>query len=136
MAASDPVPCFYKGQNYRWERPAEICTRAKVREYKNQKRGVFVENGKIFLFFKSLQEAVQGFWDGPTGVGNLLPFAKPNNLGDKLHYAVPMANDCGMKRHGILGHTRRQAAGPNKLRTHLILVSDRIAPELRALAAY
>jgi hypothetical protein len=33
------------------------------------------------------------FWDGLLGTGNVLPFAKPNNYGDKLHYEVPMAGD-------------------------------------------
>lgn len=136
MAASDPVPCFYIGQDYRWERPAEIRTRAQVRELRDLKLGEFREGGRIFLFFKRMKEVVKNVFDGPLGIGNLLPFAKPNNLGDKLHYAMPMANDCGMKRHGILGHTRQQDPGPNKLRTHLIHVSGRIAPELRALAAY
>lgn len=121
MPASDPVPCFYTGQDYRWERPAEIRTRAEVRELKKQKLGKFVENGKIFLFFKALKEVMQNFFDGPMGIGNLLPFAKQNNYGDKLHYETPHAGD-----RGIFARHHRK----------LIHVSGRIAPELRALAAY
>lgn len=41
------------------------------------------------------------YWDGPLGVGNLLPFARLHNYGDKLHYEMPMANDVGMRRHGL-----------------------------------
>jgi hypothetical protein len=94
MAASDPVPCFYTGQNYRWEKPAKTLTRAEVRKLKNWGEGKFVENGKIFLFAKSIVVAVgEKVWDGPLGVGNLLPFAKAHNYGDKLHYEMPMAGD-------------------------------------------
>jgi len=92
MAASDPVPCYYTGQDYRWERPACVKTRAEVRELKKWKIGKFVESGKIFLFFKRLvKEAMTGFWDGPLGVGNLLPFARTHTQGEKLHYETPPA---------------------------------------------
>lgn len=94
MAASDPVPCYYTGQNYRWEKPAAIKPRSEVRRLKALKIGQFIENGKIFLFFKSICVAAkEKVWDGPLGVGNLLPFAKAHNYGDKLHYQMPMAGD-------------------------------------------
>ena len=32
-------------------------------------------------------------WDGPLGIGNLLPFAKPYSDGAKLHYEIPRAGD-------------------------------------------
>ena len=94
MAASDPVPCYYTGQNYRWEKPAKVLPRSEVRKLKNWKEGKFIENGKIFLFFKSIVVAVaEKVWDGPLGVGNLLPFSKPRCYGDKLHYETAMAGD-------------------------------------------
>jgi len=31
------------------------------------------------------------YFDGPIGVGNLLPFARLKNYGDKLHYELPPA---------------------------------------------
>ena len=102
MAASDPVPCFYTGQDYRWERPAKILPRAKVRELKTFKLGKFIESGKIFLFAQRLtREESIGFWDGPLGVGNLLPFARLHNYGEKLHYEVPRAGDrsCFARHH-------------------------------------
>ena len=84
------VPCFYTGQNYRTELPAEVHPRAKTRQFKLAHLGEFKENGKIFLFFKQLAKKL---WDGPLGIGNLLPFAKQRTSGDKLHYATPMAGD-------------------------------------------
>jgi hypothetical protein len=94
MAASDPVPCFYTGQNYRWEKPAKVLPRGEVRQLKTWKLGKFIENGKIFLFFKStVIAAAEKVWDGPLGVGNLLPFAKPRCDGSKLHYELPPAGD-------------------------------------------
>ena len=95
MAATDLVPCFYTGQDYRWERPAKIKTRAEVRDYKKWKLGEFRESGKVFLFFQRVKEDLVGFWDGPLGIGNLLPFARLHNYGEKLHYEVPMAGDRG-----------------------------------------
>ena len=93
MAASDPVPCYYTGQNYRWEKPAKILTRGEARKLKNWKEGKFVENGKIFLFFKSIVNAVKTTWDGPLGRGLLIPFSKKRTTGDKLHYETAMAGD-------------------------------------------
>jgi hypothetical protein len=94
MPANDPVPCFYTGQNYRWEKPAKVLPRSEVRKLKSWGEGKFIENGKIFLFAKSIVVAIaEKVWDGPLGVGNLLPFAKAHNYGDKLHYEMPMAGD-------------------------------------------
>lgn len=59
-----------------------------------------------------------GVWDGPIGVGNLLPFAKSNNRGDRLHYEIPHAGDVGLRRHGL--YSRK-----NRLHRHSIKVSTR-----------
>lgn len=73
---------------------------------------------------KAARDAVQAvidrimFWDGPLGVGNLLPFARLHNYGDKLHYEMPMAGDVGMRRHGLY---RRD----DEIRSHTIPVSSR-----------
>jgi len=93
MPSTNLVPCFYTGQDYRRERPAAVHTRQETRKFKLQHLGKFIENGKIFLFFKQLAKKL---WDGPLGVGNLLPFSKASNplvAPDKLHYATPMAGD-------------------------------------------
>lgn len=108
------VPCFYTGQDYRREVPAEVRTRAEVREFKAKGLGRFVESGKIFLF--SAKVLMQKLWDGPIGIGNLLPFAKAHNYGDKLHYETPMAGD----RTTFARHRRK-----------IIYVSGRTAPEFR-----
>jgi hypothetical protein len=42
---------------------------------------------------RSLFASSRTFIDGPTGVGNVLPFSKPHSYGDKLHYEMPMAGD-------------------------------------------
>jgi hypothetical protein len=118
MAATDLVPCFYTGQNYRVEKPAELRLRSEVREFKNQKLGKFIENGTRFLYFRALTKRVVRLWDGPIGVGNALPFARLHNYGDKLHYEMPMANDIGLRRHNLY-----RRAG--KLLSHRIRVSAR-----------
>lgn len=96
MPSTDLVPCFYTGQRRAVERPAKFEMRSRLHELKKAKLGKFVDNGKVFLFEKSIvvvQEKLNRGWDGPLGVGNLLPFAKAHNYGDKLHYEMPMAGD-------------------------------------------
>jgi hypothetical protein len=127
MAATDLVPCFYTGQDYRLERPAEVRTRAEVREFKVKGLGKFIDNGKLFLFFKALAKKL---WDGPLGIGNLLPFAPSHNYGEKLHYDV---GPKGLRRHNL--YRRKDSAGILQLRTHIIHVSGRSAPELRPALA-
>lgn len=113
MAATDLVFCFYTGQDYRVEKPAEVHVRSQVREFKEKGLGKFVDNGRVFLFSKAVTKQL---WDGAIGIGNLLPFARLHNYGDRLHYQTPMAGD----RTTFARHRR-----------HLIYVSGRLAPELR-----
>lgn len=93
MPLSDPVPCFYTGQNYRVEKPAKILTRAQAHEHKRQNLGKFIEHGKIFLLFQAVIEKVKQVFDGPLGIGNALPFSKPRSDGSPLHYEIPHAGD-------------------------------------------
>ena len=93
MAATDLVPCFYRGQDFRWEKPAEFRTRAELHRIKKLKLGRFDQDGRIFLFFKAIVNAAKNIWNGPLGIGNLLPFSRLKNRGDKLHYETPMAGD-------------------------------------------
>lgn len=97
MAATDLVPCFYTGQDYRWERPAKLEMRLRVRQWKDEKLGKFIENGKAFLFSKTIIQAAPPC-NGPLGRGNLLPFAR-RTTGEPLHYSVPMAGDVGIRLH-------------------------------------
>lgn len=90
MAATDQVPCFYTGQDYRLEPPAQTNLRSEVREFKRMGLGKFIDNGKAFLFAQQRRRILH---DGPTGVGNLLPFSKPHCYGAKLHYETAMAGD-------------------------------------------
>jgi hypothetical protein len=90
MAATDLVPCFYTGQNYRVEEPADMRPRFEVRELKKQKLGRFIENGKFFLFFQAVVRRVENIWDTVSGKA-ILHFTKTRTTGDKLHYEMPMA---------------------------------------------
>lgn len=108
MAATDLVPCFYTGQDYRWERPAKLEMRLRVRQWKDEKLGKFIENGKAFLFSKTIIQAAPPC-NGPLGRGNLLPFAR-RTTGEPLHYSVPMAGDVGIRLHQ---RTLIQASGRN-----------------------
>jgi hypothetical protein len=131
MATADLVPCFYTGQDYRVERPAEVRPRAEVREYKKQKLGKFVQNGSHFLFFRKLSKRISQVCDGPIGIGNAVPFARTNSLGDRLHYEIPMAGDIGLRRHGLFRRTNKD--GKIVLRSRIIRVSARSG--MRYLAA-
>ena len=102
MPATDPVPCFYTGQNYRVERPAKILTRAQAHEHKRQNLGKFIEHGKFFLLFQVVAEKAKRLSDGFLGTGNALPFSKPTT-GDPLHYEIPHAGD----RSILARHHRR-----------------------------
>lgn len=65
-----------------------------------------------------------GFFDGPLGVGNLLPFAKPRSDGAKLHYEIPMAGDRSLlHRHGL--YHRRDEYGVMQVLGREISVSSR-----------
>jgi hypothetical protein len=99
MAATDLVPCFYSGQNYYADPPAEHRLRSEVRECKRQKLGEFRENGKIFLFFKAIAAKLNRLWDGPLGVGNAMPFSRRTDAGQHYHYEIPHAGDIGLWRH-------------------------------------
>jgi hypothetical protein len=119
MAATDLVPCFYTGQNYRCELPAEMHPRAKVHEFRDRGVGKFADSGKVFVFSKQFAGK---FWDGPLGTGNLLPFgdrrSNPLIPPSKTHYEVPMAGD----RTTFARHRR-----------HLIHVSSRSLFRVQAL---
>lgn len=104
MPSTDLVPCFYTGQRRAIERPAKLLPRSEVHQLKTAKLGKFVDNGKVFLFFKAIKEAAKLLWDGPIGIGNVLPFARAHNYGDKLHYEMPMAGD----RTVFARHRRRE----------------------------
>lgn len=48
-----------------------------------------------------------GFYDGPIGIGNVLPFSRSSNplfAPDKLHYEIPRAGDRGL----VARHRRRR----------------------------
>ena len=126
MATTDLVPCFYTGQDYRWERPAETRARHELRDLVKQKLGEFRQSGRIFLFFKRIKQAAAQLWDDSKfdiGRGNLLPFAKAHNYGDKLHYEIPRAGDKGMRRHNL--YSRRDDKGIPQLESKQLRVSSR-----------
>ena len=59
--------------------------------------------------------------NGPLGIGNVLPFSKPQSSGDKLHYATPMAGDNDLlHRFGMYFNARS-----NTYDTRTISVSSR-----------
>ncbi len=92
MAKSEKVPCFYAGQQDSYERPAKIVTRGEARLMKAAMKGKFENNGQIFRFSLAITERAKAFWDGPFGIGNLLPFSKQQNplmAPEHLHYSIP-----------------------------------------------
>jgi hypothetical protein len=54
-----------------------------------------IKRAKIVRDLAKVKVAISTFYDGPLGVGNVVPFAKAHNYGDKLHYEIPMAGDRG-----------------------------------------
>jgi hypothetical protein len=99
MALRDLVPCYYTGQRVGIEPPAEERSRLEVRELKRQKLGMFVANGKFFLFFKAIARKVVRLFDGPLGTGNAMPFSRRTDPGQHFHYDIPHAGDIGLWRH-------------------------------------
>jgi hypothetical protein len=63
------------------------------------------------------------FIDGPKGIGNLLPFSRLHNYGDKLHYEMPRAGDGGMRRYNL--YQRRDENGDMRLHSKTLHVSSR-----------
>jgi hypothetical protein len=123
MPSTDLVPCYYTGQSRAVERPVKYELRARLHELKKAKLGKFVDNGKVFLFFKAVKEAIRNLWDGPMGRGNLLPFAKAHNYGDKLHYEMPHAGDrSAIARSGM---RRVNEGGKSVLVTRTKAISSR-----------
>jgi hypothetical protein len=92
-AKTDLVPCFYTGQNFRWERPVAFRVRAELHQLKKEKLGRFDQHGAIFLFFQKVVEHVVERWEGTPSAQNLLHFVRTHCEGDKLHYETPMAGD-------------------------------------------
>ena len=64
-----------------------------------------------------------GFLDGPLGIGNLLPFAKPHCDGSKLHYEIPMAGDKSLLHRYRLSR-REDDMGISRLQTRTLHVSS------------
>jgi hypothetical protein len=40
-----------------------------------------------------IRQVIVGFWDGPLGIGNVLPFSRPTDPLHHSHYEIPMAGD-------------------------------------------
>ena len=93
MAATDLVPCFYTGQDFRWETPVEFRLRGELHKLKKLKLGRFDYNGKIFLFRRKIVDRVTASWNGSLSANNLTHFLKTNCYGDKLPYEIPHAGD-------------------------------------------
>jgi hypothetical protein len=93
---SDLVPCYYTGQDYRREQPADLLPRHEVRKYKDQRLGKFIASGRFFLFFaRRVVRVLRTVWEGRPSSQSILAFLKTNSYGDKLHYEIPMAGDRG-----------------------------------------
>lgn len=133
MNSKDVVPCFYTGQDYRRDQPAELLPRVEVRKYKALKLGKFVASGQVFLFYARMAvKVMETIWDGAPGARSILTFLKSSSYGDKLHYEIPMAGDRSLlRRHGLF--RRRNEAGRVELCSHVVRVSSRIPAEIRAL---
>src|SRR5712691_728707 len=61
MSKIDLVPCFYREQDFTWEQPAKILTRAEVRELKRQRIGKFMNHGRAFRLFQSVPATQRNF---------------------------------------------------------------------------
>ena len=121
MPLTDLVPCFYAGQPRILSRPAKLMLRSNLHDMKKHKLGLFVDDGTAFQFTRKFTDAVRPLWDGLLGVGNLLPFARLHNYGDKLHY---WAGPQGLRFHGL--YQRRDENGVMQLHSHEIEVSSRL----------
>jgi hypothetical protein len=80
-------PSFYEKKSvvHRWIKRAEA---------------VWIIPGCVVQLIEAIAKTIEevrrettGFFDGPIGVGNLIPFVKPHSSGDRLHYEIPHAGD-------------------------------------------
>lgn len=105
------------------EIPKEIVTREEARGMKTDLLGKFENHGRSFRLFEADPDANKrrSSFEGPIGIGNLLPFSPPTDATKKHHYEIPLAGDRNLlRRHGL-----RRRAGKEKLLTHVIHVSGR-----------
>jgi hypothetical protein len=74
------------------------------------------------------------FWDGPMGIGNVLPFSRPTDPGHHSHYEIPMAGDRGP----FARHRRKKIKVSARSRGHLpaIKVPTQTLALLLAAAGY
>lgn len=120
MPATDLVPCFYTGQDFRWEQPAEFRLRAELHRIKKLKVGRFDQDGKIFLFARRIEAAARDMFSVPVSAKTILLFLKTRTDGAPLHYEIPHAGD----RSIFARHHR-----------HLIHVSSRSKFSVQAIPA-
>jgi hypothetical protein len=91
MPATDLVPCFYTGQDFRWEQPAEFRLRSELHRIKKLKIGRFDQDGRIFLFARRIEAAARDIFSVPVSAKTVLTFLKTRTDGAKLHYEMPPA---------------------------------------------
>jgi hypothetical protein len=101
-----------------------LRSRAELHQLKQAKLGAFADHGRVFLYFKALAKDVLHLWDGPLGVGNLIPFVKPHTSGDKLHYETPMAGDRGI----FARHHRRLIRVSSRSRFNFQILPEHVLP--------
>lgn len=83
----------------------------------------------------SVPAIIVGFYDGPLGVGNALPFSRMQNrmmAPAKLHYETPPAGAVGIRRHDL--YRRGKLLLRSRIRVSSRKIAFQASLELRALA--
>jgi len=54
----------------------------------------------VKLSAATIRSTIKGYWDGPMGCGNVLPFSPPTDPLKKHHYEIPREGERGLwRRH-------------------------------------
>lgn len=85
------------------EKPRFFEKKSIVQHWVRRAEARWIVKGRIVQKLKTraraITEEIRGFFDGPLGVGNLLPFSRSRNPllpPGSLHYEVPHAGDRGL----------------------------------------
>lgn len=104
------------------ESPRLFEKKSKVKAWIRRLEAVWIVEGhlaqKLVIKARKLADQARGFWDGPLGFGNALPFSKPTDPKHHAHYEIPMAGDRG----AFARHRRKLIRVSARSRSHLSAV--------------
>lgn len=108
--------------------PRLFIKKAYAERLVRQVEAVWIAKGRVIQrlvirarsFAEELQKAC--YYQGPLGVGNMMPYSARTDPSKHFHYEIPRANDRGIRRWGFRSAFSKR---DEKLKTRIIKVSAR-----------